>query len=370
MDPTLLMDPGFWMTREWFAPAGFPGTLTDHPDIGGQLLFETSGSSGKPKWIVLSKEALLLSAAAVNRHLKVDETSRWGLSLPLHHVGGFGVMARTFEAACNWSRFESKWQPVAFTQWLEREKISHLSLVPTQVHDLVSTRQTAPKSLEAIVVGGGKLDVATGQAARDLGWPVLASYGMTEACSQIATQSLDLLDKPYQTGNIPILPIWKTRTDDENRLSISGPALFTGILEFSNGNWVFSARQSPWHQTADRVLLDQETLTPLGRGDLMVKIMGELVDPLAIEHEIVTLSGGEIATGTFAVVALPSARNEHRLVVVFAKSHDCAATHEVLQNYNKSAPGFRRLEQTVFLEKLPLSELGKIRRGEIVTQII
>ena len=69
--------------------------------------------------------------------------------------------------------------------------VTHTSLVPTQVHDLVKADLRAPETLKAIVVGGGHLDAATGRLARTLGWPVLASYGMTEAASQIATQTLE-----------------------------------------------------------------------------------------------------------------------------------------------------------------------------------
>ncbi|NIP97055.1 MAG: o-succinylbenzoate--CoA ligase, partial [Akkermansiaceae bacterium] len=54
------------------------------------VVFPTSGSGGEHKWVSLRREALLVSAEAVNRHLEVEPADVWMLALPHHHVGGFG----------------------------------------------------------------------------------------------------------------------------------------------------------------------------------------------------------------------------------------------------------------------------------------
>ena len=78
MDAIFLSDPGFWDDRQPFAPGHFPGIIPQSEGLDGHVLFETSGSSGRPQWLALSKQALLLSAAAVNRHLGVSEDSVQG----------------------------------------------------------------------------------------------------------------------------------------------------------------------------------------------------------------------------------------------------------------------------------------------------
>ena len=364
MDPALLTDPSFWDDPRPFAPGGGLRGLPDLPELEGHVLFQTSGSTGTPKWISLSKSALLLSAACVNRHLRVTEASRWGLVLPIHHVGGFGVAARCFEAACACAVFPGRWDAAAFHAWAAENSITHTSMVPTQVHDLVVAGLRAPSSLTAIVVGGGRLDGRTGHAARDLGWPVLASYGMTETGSQIATQSPDLLDKPYETGDIPLLDIWDARAGDDGILDVSGPALFSGsLLTDGDGGWIYEERRSGWHRTSDRVLLQDRHITPLGRADQVVKVLGELVDPEAIERELAAISGGALAPGTFAVAAVPDARAEHRLVPIFNRSIDPDLVLNVLREHEIHAPGYRRLQPPLFVESIPCSPLGKILRG-------
>ena len=354
MDASLLTRSTFWCDC---TPA-VPGI----PELAGHVLFETSGSSGRPKWVAISKQALLTSATAVNRHLEVTRESCWGLALPLRHVGGFGVAARAYAAGCGFHDLGRAWDVVAFCEWLARHHITHTSLVPTQVHDLVTAKRPAPAAITAIVVGGGHLDATTGQAARDLGWPVLASYGMTEAASQIATQGLDRLDTPYQPAAIPLLPIWDARISSEGILSIAGPALFSGYV--SSGK--FTPRETDWHLTADRVALENRLITPLGRADNLVKILGELVDPEAIERELISISQGSLTPGTFAIIAIPDERTGSALVPVFESSVNPTTLEASLSIYQNQAPGFRRLKPSAVVAQFPRSALGKLRRNELV----
>ncbi len=369
MDPTLLMDPGFWLDERPWVAADAAGGVPVLPELAGHVWFATSGSSGSPKWLALPKSGLLVSAAAVNAHLGVTEDSRWGLALPLHHVGGFGVVARAFEAGCGLGRFKARWDPAAFREWLLTTQVTHTSLVPTQVHDLVAAGLGAPPLLTAVVVGGGHLDQATGQAARSLGWPVLASYGMTEAGAQIATQELAQLATPYHPAPLAVLPIWRTAIAPDGRLRIAGPALFSGALGLSNGEWTYQPRRDEWHSTADRVELAAGKLTPLGRLDAAVKVLGELVDPAVIEAELLALAAGSIGVGTFAIAAVADERAGHRLVPVFEPAVAPAVVTEVLAAYHRQAPGFRRLQAAVWVAALPRSPLGKLRRAELAALV-
>lgn len=362
MDSRLLNDPAFWEDAAPFAPGGWEGGLPDLPELGGMVLFATSGSGGEPKTLALSKSALLISAAAVNRHLGVEEDSCWGLALPWHHVGGFGVIARAFEAACRLARFGPRWQANPFRDWLADEAVTHVSLVPTQVHDLVVAKLTAPSTLRAVVVGGGRLDRATGRTARALGWPVLASYGMTEAGSQVATHGLEELEAPYRPAPLEILPIWDARLGADGCLEIAGPALFAGMLVREGTAWRFLPREGRWHTTADRAELDGGALIPLGRTDAVVKVLGELVDPALIEQELLACAGGRLSPGSFAVLAEPDPRAGHRLVPVFEEAVPAAVAEAALADYNVRAPGFCRLQPARRVVAIPKSSLGKVRR--------
>ncbi|NCF12458.1 MAG: hypothetical protein GWP68_03650, partial [Verrucomicrobiaceae bacterium] len=79
MDTSELISAAFWQSKQCHIMANprdaeavrEAGLLESwsrlQPKLSGHLLFATSGSSGGRKWVALSREALLLSAATVNR---------------------------------------------------------------------------------------------------------------------------------------------------------------------------------------------------------------------------------------------------------------------------------------------------------------
>jgi O-succinylbenzoic acid--CoA ligase len=333
------------------------------------VLFATSGSGGTPQRVALSKHALRVSARAVNRHLGVGPESRWGLALPFRHVGGFGVWLRAREAGCGLAEFREKWQAERFHHWLLDVEISHLSLVPTQVHDLVAAGLRAPAGLRVVVVGGGALGARLGTEARVLGWPVLASYGLTEAGSQVATAPLEAVAEPYQAAPLRVLPHWQVRVDDGGRLWLRGEALFSGWIEREAGDWRWRAREGEWHATQDRAEVGTDAwLTPLGRLDLVVKVLGELVDPAAVEDRLAEL-GGSALGGRVVVVPVPDPRAGHRLVLVAEEALGRELLARALEKYHREAAGFARLAGPVWLASLPRGPLGKPRRAAIAAKL-
>lgn len=372
MDPALLTNAEFWQTSVPLfaaAPGAASPCLENPAPLASHVCFATSGSTGEPKWIALSKAALLASARAVNEHLGVNSDACWGLALPVHHVGGFGVAARAFAAGCRFAAFPNRWDPEGYAKWLAETEVTHTSLVPTQVHDLAKSGLRPPAALRAVVVGGGRLDETTGRAARDLGWPVLASFGMTETASQIATQRPADLAAPYQPAPLPLLPGWRADTAPDGRLRVAGPALFSGTLVRHGNRWAYQPRDGDWFLTSDIVLLDERGLTPLGRADALVKVLGELVDPTAIERELIAASHGAIDPASLVIAAVHDDRAGRKLIPVFAATVPPRAAESARALYHAHAPGFRRLAPPVFLPDFPRSPLGKPLRAEILLRI-
>ena len=362
IDPAAVRAQPFWHDPRplMISPGGFTTTSgIDVPD--DHLLFATSGTSGKSKWISLSKDALLCSARAVNQHLEVTSKSVWGLALPIHHVGGFGVVARSYEINCDLQVFTGPWNPGRFTEWLAQGNVTHVSLVPTQVHDLVHAGCRSPRSLVAAVVGGGKLDSVLERAARDSGWPVLVSYGLTEAASQVATQ------RPGCGGcgdeALVVLPHWQARADAEGCLEIRGPALFSGVVV--DGSYV--PRRGEWHATRDRMQWHAGGLVPVGRADSLVKVAGELLNPSDVEASLAAELG---VHGTrIAVVPCEDARLGHRFGWVVEQGVPAESVARAMERYNHGVPRSQRVGPPVVVAALPRGELGKIRRADLSRMI-
>ncbi len=369
MDATLLTRDSFWDEKKPVAiaaPGKRPPVLTKAPPL---VFFQTSGSMGKPRWVGLSRHALEYSAMMVNARLQVDENSVWGLALPLHHVGGMGVVARAHEAGCGLELFSQNWQEHNFVGWVENHKVTHTSLVPTQLHDIVLGGLRAPNCLKAVVVGGGQLNEETGETARGLGWPILTSYGMTEAGSQIATQGMECLRQFYSNAPIEKLAHWEWRIADNGCLAIKGEALFDGILTKKEDEWVYQQRESDWFVTNDRAELSDAGMTYLGRADLRVKVLGELVNLEQVEERLAFFSFHRIRRDSVVVLALPDARAGNKLVPVFDATLGMNVVQDVMRTYRNQICGVERLQEPVLLEDFPRTELGKPKRALIQNMV-
>ncbi len=363
MDPHTITQSEFWQSAASFLLEN----ASCHPLVDipiPSIAFATSGSSSTPKRIVLAKKSLLLSAAAVNQHLRVTQKSAWGLVLPWWHVGGFAVPTRAYAAQCRFHQGPIRWDADACYDWLSAANITHLSVVPTQVFDLVQLGKPCPSPLQAMVVGGGRLETSLGQRARDLGWPVLASYGMTEAGSQIATQDIDELTNPYSPDSLSILPIWQVALNDQGIIKISGDALFHGYLHTTNNGLNYQKRDEISYTTKDRGVIIAGKLSMECRADEIVKILGELVNPQEIERE---LSESGLPQQRFAVIAIADERKGHRLIFV----HENLPLTEItaaITGYHQHAVGYARIEEIAAIDAFPRSDLGKIRRAELIAR--
>ena len=325
----------------------------------GCLVFQTSGSTGTPALVCLTHEAMQANAAAVNDWLGATSQDVWLRVLPEFHVGGMSIR---FRAELSGSRVvvdEEKWDARRFVRSAEENRITLTSLVPAQVFDLVAADLRPPAALRAIVVGGGALNDELYHRAQALGWPLLPSFGMTEASSQVATARLDSF--PPKPGGPPLelLPCWEARVDEAGQLQLRGAPLLSGRMVRMSDGWDFqrAVDDDGWFTTSDRVRLEGRVLTPLGRCDRVVKILGELVDLDAVESAL--LRAG-LPPERGVVVALPDERAGFRpwLFTDFGSAEAViAAANEMLPPFSMIA-GCRRME-------LPRSPLGKILRKEV-----
>jgi len=342
--------------------------------LQGHVIFATSGSGGQPKMVALSKDALLASAKAVNAHLQVSTKDKWLSALPTFHVGGFGVWARAYTAGNAVVPFTGKWRAERFVKLCQDEEVTLTSLVPVQVYDLVKAAARAPESLRAVIVGGGKLATELGQEARELGWPVLQSYGMTETASQVATQNLDSLDHAFENEDLPLISPWKARATEDGRLELCGPGLFFGYLTKAESGWHFErgAVQTEgdgeeWFSTEDQgeveTTANGQVLRVQGRRGRMIKILGELVCLDGLESRLARVAG--LDAPFLTLHAMPDARNGHRILLVTESRVSPQRAHDILKRFNAEVAPFEKADAVVRIEGIPRSSLGKIRRDAL-----
>jgi O-succinylbenzoic acid--CoA ligase len=318
----------------------------------------TSGTSGALKLTALSKKAMLASAAAVNRHLDARPEDTWCCVLPTFHVGGAGIYARAFLSTAR--VIACAWDAAAFAETCARERVALSAVVPAQVTDLVRAGLRAPESLRAIVVGGGAFSPELYADARNLGWPVLPSYGMTECCSQVATATAD-------SPELRLLAHVRVRTGDDGRIAIASESLLTGyaVLDGDTPRFVDPKRDG-WFVTEDLGDIDDDVLRVRGRRGGFVKIGGESVDlnrlDAVLERVLREYGGGVDA----ALVAVPDDRLDYVIHLVHAGG-DATAIREA---FDAAVMPFERVRGVHRVARIPRTALGKLRRAELLDAIV
>lgn len=333
----------------------------------GLVWLMTSGSSGQAKLTGLSRAALIASAEAVNKHLETRARDRWLLALPVFHVGGLGILVR---CRLSGARFEEpfrarRWAPEIFCQTALELRCTLSALVPTQVYDLVKQQLPCPPSLRAIVVGGGRLDESLYLEARELGYPLLPSYGLTECASQVATATLDSLRFSEFPALIALSHV-DMRTSQHGQLELKSPALLSGYL-FEDGETTefFDPKIRGWFATEDRAKVDGRHVEIQGRANRIVKVGGESVELERLEAVGEQLRREMGLSADIAVIALPDERLGHLVALVVERRMSREEVSKFLDAYEKMVLPFERIRIVCSLDGIPRTPLGKLNLGEL-----
>lgn len=303
------------------------------------------------KLVGITKTAFIHGARAVNSFYGVNSADVWINPLPLFHVGGLAISARCYLAKAQEVRLQ-QWDPRALVATLQQQRGTIVSLVPTQIFDLIKNECKAPASLRQVVVGGGALDTTLWQQARDLGWPISITYGMTETSAMIAGSK-------DNESTMTVLDSVQIKKVDSN-YALTGNSLFSGYLWIEkNGEAQWQPRPTPFI-IDDRLELKGNQLQVLGRQSELVKILGETVNLNEVSNKL-----SQILKGNFAIIPHPTPRRNFNLHLFIEGPNK----NQSLDNLNALLMPYERINKIHYLEKLPRTDLGKIHRAALTTKL-
>lgn len=229
-------------------------------DPGDALVVTTSGSTGVPKVLVHTERSLRAHAAAVHRRLGVDPAAdRWLACLPLHHLGGFGVVARAVLDGVGVDvlpRFDA----AAVAAAPEALGATLVSLVATALD------RVDPAPYRWVVLGG-----SADHADRPAN--VVRTYGATETGGGVVYDGEPLDGVEVRVG--------ATGT-----IEVRSPTLARGRRS-PDGAVATLADRDGWFATGDLGALDADgRLVVHGRGDHLIITGGENVWPEVVEARL------------------------------------------------------------------------------------
>ena len=315
------------------------------------LIISTSGSEGNPRAVLLGNSQLDAAAAGSNQCLPLQPGDLWLNCLPLYHIGGQSILWRCARAAAG-VLLQDGLSVAAVANDLQHHPVTHISLVPAMLAQLLEKNIPSPASLRVTLIGGAALSRPLYDKAIATGWPLYPSYGMSESAAQIAT--FDPANSIWHEGLVgKPMPGHEIKIDDDGRIAIRGPQIMLGYL---SGDGVDA---EGWLTTGDLGRIDAAgCLTVTGRADDMLISGGRNVHPFEVESCLaacpgvrdVAVTGQPDPVWGYIVVALIVGTVEQKTLLDHARQHLPTAA----------------LPRTIcFIEQLPRNPNGKIDRAAL-----
>jgi len=344
-----------------------------HEDDPAAFVF-TSGTSGKPKAVVLSHRSLLAGLHMllhITRRLpqQVDEaTGDAGLHTgPMFHIGGIQTLMRAITVGDTLVMPAGKFDPAEALQLIEQWRIVRWSAVPTMVsrvleHPDVHRRDLT--SIRSITVGGAPVHPDFLAQLR-AGLPgveprVATGYGLTENGGQgVAASGKDTTERPGSCGRaLPCVEL--SIADPGGEVLLRAPTQMIGY--FGDDDSPIDAEG--WLHTGDLGHLDDDGyLWITGRAKDMIIRGGENIAPAAVEEALGRITG-VVESAVFGVPH-PDLGEEVMAVVVVEKGLTADDLARELRSTVASfaLPSRWRIEH----EPLPTTHSGKIDKKQLAS---
>jgi O-succinylbenzoic acid--CoA ligase len=303
----------------------------DPVEPGDALVMPTSGSTGDPKGVVLTHDAILASARSTSSRLGVGAGDHWLACLPLAHIGGFSVLTKAWGAGVG----------LTVLPGFDADAVEQAARRGATLVSLVSTALARiDASLFRVVLLGG------GRPPADRPGNAVTTYGMTETGSGVVYDGRPLDDA-------------EVRVDAHGEIHVRGPMLLRayrdGRVPLDRDGWFATGDLGGW--------LDDGRLQVDGRrGDLIIT-GGENVWPEPVEAAL----RRHPAVADAAVAGVEDAEWGQRVVawIVPADPAEPPTLAALRAHVRDTLPAFAAPKDLVLCRAIARTALGKVVRAAL-----
>ncbi|RST87697.1 long-chain-fatty-acid--CoA ligase [Aquibium carbonis] len=344
------------------------------------LILYTSGTTGLPKGVMLTNEAMSYTARLAEA---------WGMTsssvnlvaMPLFHIGGCGYGSSTFMAGGH-TVLISEVDVGDILDLVPKHGVTHTFLVPAVVQMMLNSdavRNADLSSLELLMYGASPMgDVLLRRAIDVLGCNFMHAYGMTESAGTVVILPPDMHDpdgprpellkscgKPLPWVSLRIID---PATGRDAALGKVGE-IWLKTAMIMKGYWnnpaatreVFA--EDGWFRTGDAAYLDEDGYIYLfDRFKDMIISGGENIYPAEIEN---VLNGHE-AVAQVAVIGVPHEKwGETPLAFVVLRPGRSATPEDLIAYTRRNLATYKCPSTIKLVETLPRNATGKLLKPEL-----
>ena len=298
---------------------------------GDALVVATSGSTGAPRAVVLTHDAVVASATATSARLAVDPSAdRWLCCLPCSHIGGLSVVTRALVTGT----------PLEVHGRFDADAVQGAATAGATLVSLVATalrRLAAPLAFRTIVLGGAAVPSVVPSN-------VVATWGLTETGSGIVYDG------------VPLDGVTVAEVDGE--LYVRGPMLARAYRDGTAIDTVGPDGTRGWLATGDAGRVVDGAVEVLGRIAEVINTGAEKVWPGDVERALAS----HPAVREVAVWRRDDDEWGQR-VVAWVVPEGAPPTLDALRAHLDGVlPRFAAPKELVLVDTLPRSAAGKVLR--------
>ncbi len=327
------------------------------------ILF-TSGTTGKPKGAVLTYANHWHNAIASALNLGLHDDDVWLACLPLFHIGGLAILLRSVIYG-NPVVLHESFDAAQVNRAFDEKRVTIVSLVSTMLQRVLDARgeQDFPSTLRCVLLGGGPAPKNLLERCAEKNVPVVQTYGLTEAASQVATLApYDVLGKLGSAG-MPLfgveLKIEHEASENVGEILIRGATVMKEYAEDAEGT--ARAFREGWFHTGDLGYLDKEGfLYVVARREDLIVSGGENIYPAEIENVL----RAHPALLDAAVVGVEDAAwGQTPMAYCVVRELGGVSADELKMFCAERLARYKIPTRFVFVENLPRNASGKLLRN-------
>ncbi|OEH93146.1 o-succinylbenzoate--CoA ligase [Bacillus solimangrovi] len=334
----------------------------------------TSGTTGKPKGVMMTYGNHWWSAIGSSLNLGIAEKDRWLICVPLFHVSGLSILMRSLFYGITivlHERFEAD----AVNTSIINEQVTMISVVSAMLTTMLKQlgEETYPENLRCVLLGGGPAPMPLLELCKHKRVPVFQTYGMTETASQIVTLSPEYMLSKLGSAGKPLFPAQLRIVQDgqdmernnEGEIVVCGPNVTKGYYKRPDATEI--TIQQGWLHTGDMGYLDKDGfLYVLDRRSDLIISGGENIYPAEIESVLLehpsVLEVGVCGVESERWGEVPAA------VLVFEKNSFCSGI-ELKQFLEERLAKYKIPKVFYSVEKLPRNASMKLLRRTLKSWI-
>jgi fatty-acyl-CoA synthase len=354
----------------------------DWPELderAAALMCYTSGTTGDPKGVVYSHRSTFLHALAVtSASIKgITEADRALVIVPMFHVNAWGLPFAAFLAGATLHMPGRFLQPDHLVSFIETERTTITSAVPTIWGWILGYGQTRDIDLSSLRLGnsGGAAAprVLLEQFQEKYGLRIIQGWGMTETSpvaglalppAEVAEGTAEDMDWRMKSGRV--MPGVEMRVMDRSGRELPWDGTSEGEIEV-RGPWItgsYHKDEAPekfrdgWLRTGDIGTIDDRGFFLItDRIKDVIKSGGEWISSVLLENELM----GHPAVLEAAVIGIPDAKwTERPLACVVLR--DEATARELADYLETKVPHWQVPENWAFVKEIPKTTVGKFSK--------